>query len=62
MNQPTQSQLLRVSEVQRIFDVSRRTVYAWHQRGHLRAVVLPTGVMRWRQADVDALIAQGVSR
>jgi len=49
--------LLTASQVAKRLAVAVRTPYKWHERGELPAVVLPGRTLRWRSADIDALIA-----
>lgn len=46
-----------VAVAQRLL-VKRKTPYEWHRRGLLKAIRLPGGGLRWRESDVEALIAK----
>lgn len=52
-------ELLRARDVLKIFGIAPRTLYDWHEKGQLRAITLPSGVKRWRKADVDRVFNQG---
>lgn len=51
--------LMRAQEVVRALSVTSKTLRAWHAKGTLRAVALPSGLLRWRRADVEAILAPG---
>jgi excisionase family DNA binding protein len=46
---------LTASEVARRLDVTSETVRDWGRTGKLRAIRLPSGRMKFRESDVDAI-------
>ncbi len=50
--------LLRADEVAKIFSVSIRTVYSWHQEGRIDAVKLPGGGIRIPRTCVIRIISE----
>lgn len=50
--------LLQVRQAARGLGVHENTLRRWEERGLIRAVHLPSGVMRFRAEDVEALRAQ----
>lgn len=50
------SQLLGVQEVAALCGVHQSTVRDWVARGRLAAVRLPSGQLRFRAEDIDALL------
>ena len=53
--------LLRVSEVARKLSVSGRTVWRMTDRGELpRPVRIGTRMVRWRESEIEAYIADGL--
>lgn len=54
----TDRPLMRPSEVAAIFDVTEQTIYNWRRQGVLKGVLIG-GSIRFRRADVDALVAGG---
>lgn len=53
--------LMKASEVAETFAVTEATIYNWRRAGVLNAVFIG-GSIRFRRADVDALIASGSPR
>ncbi len=52
------SRLLTAREVADLLAVSAETVLRWTRRGDLPALRLPSGAMRYREADLDRWLAQ----
>ena len=50
--------LLTTAEVARRFRVDRNTVYRWRRIGILPFIRTPGGAFRYREPDVDALLAK----
>ncbi len=48
--------LLKPGDVAEIFQVSRKTIYRWCKTGYLNPVRTDSGSLRFRRADVDALV------
>lgn len=48
--------LLSTADVARRFDVTPSTVSRWVKRGRLAAIKTPGGTLRFRRADIDALL------
>jgi len=48
--------LLRVSKVAEVLDVSRQMVYRYIDQGHLKAFRLPSGGLRVRASDMQRFI------
>ncbi len=48
--------LLKPSEVAAILNIHRATLASWVDRGLIDAVVLPSGVHRFRRSDVDRIL------
>jgi excisionase family DNA binding protein len=53
----TREPLLNASEVADEVGVDAETVRRWVRQGHLAAVHLPTGRLRFHRTDVDALLS-----
>jgi excisionase family DNA binding protein len=51
----TSERFLRLSEVQRMFSVSRSTVWRWHAERGLKVVTIG-GVTRIRESDLQAFL------
>lgn len=49
--------LLTAREVAELLSVSPETVLRWTRRGELPAIRLPSGALRYREADLDAWTA-----
>lgn len=58
---PNTEPLLTALDVSRLLKVHEETVRRWTRSGKLRAVDLPNRTVRYRQEDVDALVAGQVS-
>ncbi|GAA2681889.1 hypothetical protein Apa02nite_014790 [Actinoplanes palleronii] len=56
---PNRDKLLTPGEVGRIFRVDPKTVTRWAQQGRIGYVRTPGGHARFRQSDIDALLAEG---
>lgn len=54
---PPDDALLTADEVCDLFKIHKRTLTRWVNDGKLPAVTLPSGRVRYRQADVDAILA-----
>jgi excisionase family DNA binding protein len=52
-----ESPLLKASEVADRFRVTTRTVRRWVNAGQLPGVTLPSGRVRYRQSDVERILA-----
>jgi excisionase family DNA binding protein len=48
--------LMTTSEVAALLRVSRRTVARWKAAGHLRAIKLPTGAVRFESTEIERLL------
>ena len=48
------ARLLTAREVADVLGVSSETVLRWTRRGDLAAIRLPSGAIRYREADLDA--------
>lgn len=57
MNMTSRDELLTTAEVAERCRVNPVTVARWVRTGKLDAVHLPGGTLRFRQSDLDALIA-----
>ena len=55
------SQLLTTADVCRRLRISKTTLYYWRKKGFVRAVILG-GSVRFREKDIDRLIAVGRRR
>ena len=51
-----QQPLLSTSEVAELADVHHATVSRWVASGKLAAITLPSGILRFRREDVEALL------
>ena len=51
-----QQPLLSTSEVAELADVNPATVSRWVATGKLAAITLPSGILRFRREDVEALL------
>jgi excisionase family DNA binding protein len=51
-------ELMQVREAARALGVSENTMRRWEQRGLIPAVRLPSGVRRFRRADIESAQAQ----
>jgi len=49
--------LLKGVEVARILNINRATLASWVEQGLLPAVVLPSGVHRYRRPDIERILA-----
>lgn len=49
--------LLTTGEVAKLLSVHRATVRRWVDDGQLAAITLPSGTLRFRREDVEALLA-----
>jgi excisionase family DNA binding protein len=49
------AELMQVREAARALGVSENTIRRWEQRGLIPAVRLPSGVRRFRRADIEAV-------
>lgn len=52
------AELMQVREAARALGVSENTIRRWQERGLIPAVRLPSGVRRFRRADIEAAQAQ----
>jgi excisionase family DNA binding protein len=52
-----EEELLTTAEVARMLRVSRSTVTRYVRLGQLKAIRLPSGYLRFRRRDVEALLA-----
>lgn len=52
------AELMQVREAARALGVSENTIRRWEERGLIPAVRLPSGVRRFRRADVEAVQAR----
>lgn len=52
------AELMQVREAARALGVSENTIRRWEERGLIPAVRLPSGVRRFRRADVEAARAK----
>jgi excisionase family DNA binding protein len=48
--------LLKADDVAEVLNTSAETVRRWAREGKLSAVVLPSGAIRFRRDDVEALL------
>lgn len=53
-------ELLTSAEVAGALRTTRGTIARWVEKGQLQAVRLPSGVLRFRRSDVEALLAEPV--
>lgn len=53
--------LLTTSEVAERARVSPETVRRWVREGHLPAVTLPAGTLRFRVEDIDAMLSKAAA-
>lgn len=53
--------LLTTREVAEQYRVTRMTVSRWVKAGHLAAIRLPGGLLRYRRSEVEALAAPAAS-
>lgn len=54
-----ENEVLTPQEVTQVFKISRRTLWAWDAKGLLRPIKINRRVIRYRKADVAALILRG---
>ena len=54
--------LLTPGEVAQLFGVNRQTVSRWATRGFLGVIVTPGGHRRYRESEVNALLADSTAR
>lgn len=59
---PSEGEFMSIGDVARSFDVTIATVRRWESAGKISAVRTPGNQRRFRRADVDALLAGGVSQ
>lgn len=52
------AELMQVREAARALGVSENTIRRWEERGLIPAVRLPSGVRRFRRADIEAAKAR----
>jgi excisionase family DNA binding protein len=52
------AELMQVREAARALGVSENTIRRWEERGLIPAVRLPSGVRRFRRADIEAAQAR----
>jgi excisionase family DNA binding protein len=52
--------LLKPADVGQIFDVEAKTVVEWAKTGKIRSLRTPGGQYRFRESDVEALLASGL--
>lgn len=52
-----QEPLLTAPQVAELLSVSAETVRSWVKAGTIPHIKLPSGVARFRQADIDAILA-----
>lgn len=52
------AELMQVREAARALGVSENTIRRWEERGLIPAVRLPSGVRRFRRADIEATQAR----
>ena len=56
------AELMQVREAARALGVSENTIRRWEERGLIPAVRLPSGVRRFRSADIEAARARMYER
>ena len=55
-------ELMTVGEISDLFRVSRRAVYHWRTRGMLPSIRTPGRGIRFKRADVEAILNGGATR
>ncbi|KAB2845527.1 MAG: MerR family DNA-binding transcriptional regulator [Hyphomicrobiaceae bacterium] len=58
IKEPAVTELMQVRESAQALGVSENTIRRWDERGLIRAVRLPSGVRRFRRADIEAAQAR----
>lgn len=58
---PPGDHLVAPQEAARRLGISRNTLLRWEESGHITPIRLPSGVRRYRTADIDALISAKAS-
>lgn len=53
---PPCDHLVAPQEAARRLGISRNTLLRWEETGHITPIRLPSGVRRYRTADIDALL------
>lgn len=49
-------ELLTPREARGMLRVSNKTLWSWYKRGLIRAVVLPTGKLRYYRSDIERIL------
>lgn len=48
---------MKTAEVAQALRVTPKTVWSWHKKGRLDGIELPGGELRFRRADVEAILS-----